>query len=33
VGFVRDAQAAEFIRRRAASACAPPPDNCVVLDA
>jgi hypothetical protein len=33
VAFVRDAQAAEFIRRRAASACASPPDNCVVLDA
>jgi hypothetical protein len=32
VGLVRDAQAAELVRRRAASACAPP-DTTVVLDA
>jgi hypothetical protein len=31
-GLVRDAQAAELIRRRAASACVPP-DTTVVLDA
>jgi hypothetical protein len=33
VAFVRDAQAAEFIRRRAARRRRSPPDNCVVLDA
>jgi hypothetical protein len=33
-GLVRDDKAAELVRRRAASACAPPPaDNAVVLDA
>ena len=33
VGLTRDDKAAELVRRRAASACAPPSDSAVVLDA
>ncbi len=33
VSLTRDDKAAELVRRRAASACVPPPDSAVVLDA